>query len=49
MHINPQRQNVARLKNGHIRKNLTQNGEPERYSWGMQKKKKLYITTINNI
>ena len=28
------------LKNGHIHKNLTQNGEPQRYSWGMQKKKK---------
>ena len=28
-------------KNGHIRKNLTQkNGEPQRYSWGTQKKKK---------
>ena len=28
------------LKNGHIHKNLTQNGEPQRYSWGTQKKKK---------
>ena len=28
------------LKNGHIRKNLTQNGETQRYSWGTQKKKK---------
>ena len=28
------------IKNGHIRKNLTQNGEPQRYSWGVQKKKK---------
>ena len=28
------------LKNGHIRKNLTQNGEPQRYSWGTQKKKR---------
>ena len=27
-------------KNGHIRKNLFQNGEPQRSSWGMQKKKK---------
>ena len=27
-------------KNGHIRKNLTQSGEPQRYSWGTQKKKK---------
>ena len=27
-------------KNGHIRKNLSQNGEPQRYSWGRQKKKK---------
>ena len=28
------------LKNGHIRKNLTQSGEPQRYSWGTHKKKK---------
>ena len=28
------------LKNGHIRTNLTQNGEPTRSSWGTQKKKK---------
>ena len=28
------------IKNGHICKNLTQNGELQRYSWGMQKKKK---------
>ena len=28
------------LKNGHIRKNLTQNGKAQRYSWGTQKKKK---------
>ena len=27
------------IKNGHIGKNLTENGEPQRYSWGMQKKK----------
>ena len=27
-------------KNGHIRKNLTQKGEPQIYSWGTQKKKK---------
>ena len=26
-------------KNGHIRKNLARNGEPQRYSWGTQKKK----------
>ena len=31
---------MAGLKNGHIRKNLTQNGEPRRSSWGTQKKKK---------
>ena len=40
----PWRRNVTTsmvgLKNGHIRKNLTQNGESPRYSWGMQKKKK---------
>ena len=28
------------LKNGHIHKNLTQNGERQRYSWGGQKKKR---------
>ena len=28
------------LGNGHIHKNLTKNGEPQRLSWGMQKKKK---------
>ena len=27
-------------KNGHIRKNLIQSGEPQRSSWGTQKKKK---------
>ena len=27
-------------KNGQIRTNLTQNGEPQRYSWGTQKKTK---------
>ena len=27
-------------KNGHIPKNLTQNGEPKRTSWGAKKKKK---------
>ena len=40
----PQRQNgstsMVVLKNGHIPKNLTQNGEPQIYSWGTQKKKK---------
>ena len=40
----PRRWNVTtsmvRLKNGHVRKNLTQNGEPQRYSWGTQKKKR---------
>ena len=40
----PRRRNVTTsmvgFKNGHIRKNLTQNGEPQRYSWGTQKKKK---------
>ena len=39
----PRRRNVTTsmvgLKNGHIRKNLTQNGEPQRHSWGTQKKK----------
>ena len=40
----PRRRNVTTLmvglKNGHISKNLTQSGEPQRYSWGTQKKKK---------
>ena len=41
----PRRRNVTTLmvglKNGHIRKNLTQkSGEPQRYSWGTGKKKK---------
>ena len=41
----PRRRNVTTStvgvkRNGHIRKNLTQNGEPQRYSWGTQKKKK---------
>ena len=40
----PRRRNVTTsmvgLKNDHIRNNLTQNGEPQRYSWEMQKKKK---------
>ena len=31
---------IVGLKNGHIRKNVTQNGEPQRSGWGMQKKKK---------
>ena len=28
------------IKNSHIRKNLTKSGEPQRYSWAMQKKKR---------
>ena len=40
----PQKQNVTTsmvvLKNDHICNNLSQNGEPQRYSWGTQKKKK---------
>ena len=31
---------VVGLRTGHIRKNLTKSGEPQRYSWGRQKKKK---------
>ena len=31
------------LKNGHIHKNLTKNGEPQRYSWWTQKTKKKSI------
>ena len=38
----PRRRNVnttmVGLNNGNIRKNLTQNGEPKRSSWGTQKK-----------
>ena len=41
----PRRRNVTTsmvgLKNGHIGKNLTQNGESQRCSWGTQKKKKV--------
>ena len=37
------------IKNGHIRKNLIQNGEPQRYSWETQKKKKgLQISQKSN-
>ena len=40
----PRRRNVTTLmvglKNGHIRKNLTQSGEPQRHSWGTHQKKK---------
>ena len=28
------------IENGHICKDLTQNGEPQRHSWGTKKKKK---------
>ena len=39
----PRRWNVTTsavgLKNGHIHKSLIPNGEPQRYSWGTQKKK----------
>ena len=46
----PPRQNVTTsrvgLRNDHIPKNLTQNGEPQRYSWGTLKKK---ITQACNI
>ena len=38
------------IKNGHICKNLTQNGEPQRYSWGTQKKKKnLLMISANKV
>ena len=37
------------IKNGHIRKNLTKNCEPQRYSWGTQKKKKKRSIYRNNI
>ena len=44
--FHPRRRNVTTSKvglgNGHIRKNLTKNGEPQRSSWGMQKKKKIH-------
>ena len=33
------------IKNGQIRKNLTQNGELKSYSWGTQKKKKKKFVT----
>ena len=31
------------IKNGHIRKNLTQNGEPQRYSWGTEQRFLLWL------
>ena len=34
------------LKNSHIHKNLTHNGEPQRYSWGTQKKKKKRVGDV---
>ena len=37
---------LIKTKHGHIRKNLTQNREPQRSSWGMQKKKKGAITVV---
>ena len=60
----PRRQNVTTsmvgLKNSHIRKNLTQNGEPQRYSWECRRRRstclnfhvlffKLWFHTITNI
>ena len=43
LYIHPRRRNVTTsmvgLENSHIHKNLTKNGELQRYSWGMQKKK----------
>ena len=36
------------IKNGHIRKNLTRNGEPQRYSWVTQKKKKKDWTPVSS-
>ena len=43
--IHPWRRNVTTsmfgLKNGHICKNLTQDGEPQRFSWRTQKKKEV--------
>ena len=40
----PQRRNVTTsvvgLKNCHIHKNLTQNGEPQKYSWGMRRRRR---------
>ena len=48
---NPRRRNVTTsmvgLGNGHIRKNLTKNGEPQRSSWGTQKKKKKIPVNIS--
>ena len=34
------------FKNGHIRKYLTQNGEPQRHSWETQKKKKTLVVVV---
>ena len=33
-------------KKGHIHKILTQNGEPQRYSWGMLKKKSMVASCL---
>ena len=33
------------LKNGHIRENLTQNGEPQRYSWEWRRREKREVTS----
>ena len=42
-HVHPRRQDVTTsmvgLKNGHIRKNLTQNGEPQRNSWERRRRR----------
>ena len=40
---------MVRLKNGDIRKNLTQNGEPQRCSWGTQKKKKKTLREMSSL
>ena len=29
------------LENGHMRKNLTQNGEPQRYGWDLEEEEEL--------
>ena len=35
-------------KTGHIRKNLTQNGEPQRYSWGTRRRRRQQLAMCSS-
>ena len=37
------------FKNGHIHKNLTENCDPQRSSWGTQKKKKKKMLVLKQV